>query len=142
MFHNLRDLLLDVLAVPFFFCAFRWRRAGKVRQFPATWILHNLEMFGACPTDLVLFRVRLGQINFQVWPGAWFWIEEALGKTLSEFSRSFFSVSPPFELQKAKLQDFRGGILRWYDARRPSGVSEEQRCFCKCSEVSRCFQGW
>ena len=34
MFHNLCVLLLDVLAVPFFFCAFRWRRAGKVRRFP------------------------------------------------------------------------------------------------------------
>ena len=34
MFHNLCVLLLDVLAVPFFFCAFRWRRTGKVRRFP------------------------------------------------------------------------------------------------------------
>src|SRR6185312_1591836 len=33
-------------------------------------------------TGLVLFRVRPGQINFQVWPGARFWIEEALGRTL------------------------------------------------------------
>jgi len=32
MFNNLRVLLLNVLAVPFFFRAFRWRRAGKVRH--------------------------------------------------------------------------------------------------------------
>jgi hypothetical protein len=66
MFHNLCVLLLDVLAVPFFFLCVSLAQNGQGPPFSATWILHNLK-FGDGRTWFY-FVFGLGKLTFRSGP--------------------------------------------------------------------------